>query len=202
MVTFPLCHEYGKRRTDEVSVKIAVCVKRVPDTETRIKVAADGKTIDESAVKFVLNPFDEFAVEEALKLKEKAGEGEVVVVSVGGESVQETIRTALAMGADRGVLLKTGAKLVDPLATARLLAKELEQGGYDLILFGKQAWNLYSKDGILVLDVAAGPETTQPYGAKLIYVGAIRLTCATEWFLKDRANYNIEAVEPVLTLQA
>ena len=122
-----------------MSVKIAVCVKRVPDTETRIKVAADGKTIDESAVKFVLNPFDEFAVEEALKLKEKAGEGEVVVVSVGGESVQETIRTALAMGADRGVLLKTGAKLVDPLATARLLAKELEQGGYDLILFGKQA---------------------------------------------------------------
>jgi len=122
-----------------VKVKIAVCVKRVPDTETRIKVGADGRTIDESGVKFVLNPFDEFAVEEALKLKEKAGEGEVVVVSLGADSSQETIRTALAMGADRGVLLKTTASLVDPLVTARALAAELEQGGYELILFGKQA---------------------------------------------------------------
>ena len=120
-------------------MKIAVCVKRVPDTETRIKIAADGKSIDESGVKFVLNPFDEFAVEEALKQKEQSGESEVVVISLGSDSSQETIRTALAMGADRGVLLRTDVQPADPLVVARALASELEQGEYDLILFGKQA---------------------------------------------------------------
>ena len=120
-------------------MKIAVCVKRVPDTETRIKIAADGKSIDESGVKFVLNPFDEFAVEEALKQKEQSGESEVVVISLGSDSSQETIRTALAMGADRGVLLRTDVQPADPLVAARALASELEQGEYDLILFGKQA---------------------------------------------------------------
>jgi electron transfer flavoprotein beta subunit len=119
-------------------VKIAVCVKRVPDSETRIKIGPDGKSIDESGVKFVLNPYDEYAVEEALKLKEAAG-GEVVVVSLGTEASQETMRTALAMGADRGVLLKTDERSVDPLGAARALAAELSDGGYDLILFGKVA---------------------------------------------------------------
>jgi electron transfer flavoprotein beta subunit len=120
-------------------VKIAVCVKRVPDTEARIKIAADGKAIDEAGVKFVLNPYDEYAVEEALRLKEKAGAGEVAIVTVGGDASQETIRTALAMGADRGVLLKTDAVPLDPLPVARALADELRGGGFDLILFGKQA---------------------------------------------------------------
>jgi len=119
-------------------VKIAVCVKRVPDTETRVKIGADGKSIDESGVKFVLNPFDEYAVEAALKLKEQSS-GEVVVVSIGSDASQETIRTALAMGADRGVLLKTERRPLDPLVTAQVLAGELRQGGYDIILFGKQA---------------------------------------------------------------
>ena len=120
-------------------MKIAVCVKRVPDTEARIKIAADGKAIDESGVKFVLNPYDEFAVEEALRLKEKAGAGEVAIVTVGGDLSQETIRTALAMGADRGVLLKVDAVPLDPLPVARALADELRGGGFDMILFGKQA---------------------------------------------------------------
>jgi electron transfer flavoprotein beta subunit len=126
-------------------VKIGVCIKRVPDTETRIKIAADGKSIDETGVKFVLNPYDEFAVEEALRLKEKAGAGEVVVVSLGSDAAQETIRTALAMGADRGVLLKTTAMSLDPLVAARLLAAELKDGGYDLLLFGKLAIDDYSQ---------------------------------------------------------
>ncbi len=124
-------------------MKIAVCVKRVPDTETRIKIGTDGKSIDESGVKFVLNPFDEYAVEEALKLKERSS-GEVVVVSIGSDASQETIRTALAMGADRGVLLKTESRPLDPLATAQVLAAELQQGGYDIILFGKLAIDDYS----------------------------------------------------------
>ncbi len=125
-------------------MKIAVCIKRVPDTETRIKIGADGKSIDEAGVKFVLNPFDEYAVEEALKLREQSGAGEVVAVSIGTEASLETIRTALAMGVDRGVLLKTDVRSLDPLASARALAAELEQGGYDLVLFGKLAIDDYS----------------------------------------------------------
>jgi electron transfer flavoprotein beta subunit len=120
-------------------VKIAVCVKRVPDTETRIKVATDGRSIDESGVKFILNPYDEYAVEEALRRKEAAGAGEVVVIALGPDAAQETIRTALAMGADRGVLLKTDQRAVDPLVVARALVAEIKDGGYDLVLFGKLA---------------------------------------------------------------
>src|SRR5436190_7509820 len=119
-------------------MRIAVCIKRVPDSETRVKIAADGKSLDEAGVKFILNPYDEFAVEEALRLKEKAGTGEVVVLSLGTDAAQETIRTALAMGADRGVLIKSAAS-ADPLGGARLLAAELKDGGFDLILFGKIA---------------------------------------------------------------
>src|SRR5881275_3541156 len=109
-------------------MKIAVCVKRVPDSETRVKIAADGKSLDEAGVKFILNPYDEFAVEEALRLKEKAGAGEVVAISLGPDAAQETIRTALAMGADRGVLLKSATPSLDPLVAARALAAELEGG--------------------------------------------------------------------------
>ncbi|PYP09738.1 MAG: electron transfer flavoprotein subunit beta, partial [Gemmatimonadetes bacterium] len=75
-------------------MKIAVCIKRVPDSETRVKIAADGKSLDEAGVKFILNPYDEFAVEEALRQKEKAGAGEVVVIALGPPAAQETIRTA------------------------------------------------------------------------------------------------------------
>ena len=97
-------------------VKIAVCIKRVPDTETRIRIAADGVSIDEAGVKFILNPYDEFAIEEALQRRDKAGGGEVVVIALGPDAAQETIRSALAMGADRGVLLKADA---DPGRRAR-----------------------------------------------------------------------------------
>jgi electron transfer flavoprotein beta subunit len=139
-------------------VKIAVCVKRVPDTEARIKVGADGQTIDESGVKFVLNPYDEYAVEEALRRKEAAGSGEVVVYSVGGDAAQETIRGALAMGADRGVLLKADRIPPDPLPVARALADELKGGGYDLILFGKLAVDDYQHGtGIMVAELLGLP---------------------------------------------
>lgn len=142
-------------------MKIAVCIKRVPDTETRVKIAADGKTIDEAGVKFVLNPYDEFAVEAALRRKEAAGTGEVVVVALGGDAAQETIRTALAMGADRGVLLKTDRRDLDPLVTARALAGELEGGGFDLILFGKLAIDDYSHAvGTMVAELLGLPCVT------------------------------------------
>jgi electron transfer flavoprotein beta subunit len=125
-------------------VKIAVCIKRVPDTETRVKPAADGKSLDEAGVKFILNPYDEFAVEEALQRKEKAGAGEVVVYCVGPAAGQETIRTALAMGADRGVLLQADRIPADGLEVANALAAELKSGAYDLVLFGKMAVDDYN----------------------------------------------------------
>jgi len=122
-------------------VKIAVCIKRTPDTETRVRIAADGASLDETGVKFILNPYDEFAVEEALQRRDKAGGagGEVVAVALGPDAAQETIRGALAMGADRGVLLKADTVPADALAVAKAIAAELKDGGWDLILFGKMA---------------------------------------------------------------
>jgi electron transfer flavoprotein beta subunit len=137
-------------------VKIAVCIKRVPDTETRIRIGADGVSADEAGVKFILNPYDEFAVEEALQRKEKAGAGEVVVIALGPDAAQETMRTALAMGADRGVLLKADAIPADALAVAKALAAELKDGGYDLVLFGKIAADDYNQ--------AVGPMTAELLG--------------------------------------
>lgn len=125
-------------------MKIAVCIKRVPDTETRVKIAADGVSVDETGVKFILNPYDEFAVEEALQRKEKAGSGEVVAIALGSDAAQETIRSALALGADRGILLKADKVPADALAVAKALAAELKDGGYDLILFGKLAVDDYN----------------------------------------------------------
>jgi electron transfer flavoprotein beta subunit len=107
--------------------------------EARFRIAADGVSVDEAGLKFAMSDFDEWAVEAALQLKEKQGSGEVVVVSLGPDAVQETIRKALAMGADRGVQLKADKVPFDGLAIARALAAELKGGSYDLILFGKQA---------------------------------------------------------------
>jgi electron transfer flavoprotein beta subunit len=124
-------------------VRIAVCLKRVPDTTTKIVIAPDGKSIDETGVKFVPNPYDEYALEEALKLREAAGAGETVVYCLGGDAAQETVRTALAMGIDRGVLLQA-PPTADGLEVARALAQELKAGGYELILFGKLAVDDYN----------------------------------------------------------
>src|SRR2546422_4978998 len=105
-------------------MKIAVCIKRVPDTETRVKIAPDGMSLDEAGVKFVLNPYDEFAVEEALRRKEQAGAGEVVIVCLGPAAAQETIRGTLAMGADRGVLLQSDRIPADGLEVAKARSEE------------------------------------------------------------------------------
>jgi electron transfer flavoprotein beta subunit len=119
-------------------MNILVCVKRVPDSEGRIGVAGDGTSVDTQGVKFVLNPYDEFAVEEALKLKEAAGTGSVTVMTLGGDESKETLRTALAMGADQAVLLK-GKPSSDGLGTAEKLAEGIRGREFDLVLFGKQA---------------------------------------------------------------
>ena len=117
-----------------------VCVKRVPDSAARIRVAADGRGIDPSGVKFVLNPYDEIALEAAIQQKEAAGSGSVTAICLGPEEAKETLRTALAMGADHAILLKAQEDdSPDGLAVARALADELRGHEYDLILFGKQA---------------------------------------------------------------
>lgn len=120
-------------------MKIAVCVSHVPDTATKIKIGASEKSIDSSGVTYVINPYDEYAVEEALKLKEKiGGDSEVTVLSVGGEVNKETIRKALAMGADKGILLKTDQEN-DSFLIASILADELKNSGCEMIFFGKQS---------------------------------------------------------------
>jgi len=119
-------------------LKITVCIKRTPDTETRIRIADDERSIDPSGVKYIVSPYDEFAVEGALRTKEAAGEGEVTVLTLGDGAAQEQLRSALAMGADRAVLLE-GEITMDGLATARALVAELEDHGADLFLFGVKA---------------------------------------------------------------
>lgn len=120
-------------------MKIAVCIKRVPDMDVRFKIAASGTSVDEAGLKYDMNDFDSWAVEAALQLKDKDASTNVAVISLGTDAVQETIRKALAMGADRGVELKTDAIPFDGLAIAQALAAELASGSYDLIFFGKQS---------------------------------------------------------------
>jgi len=119
-------------------VKIFVTVKRVPDPETVIKIASDGSNIVPDNVKWVINPFDEIAIEEALRVKEKVTGTEVVLVSIGLKAAQEQLRTGLAMGADRAILVLSEEAL-EPLAVARVVHKLAETEKPDLIIMGKQA---------------------------------------------------------------
>ena len=121
-------------------MKIAVCIKRVPVMEVRFAIAAGGTAVDETGLKYDVNDFDLWAVEAALQLKEKNGnQGEVVAVCLGPDAAQEQIRKALAMGVDRGVLLKADKVPHDGFAIAQALAAELQGGAYDLIFFGKMS---------------------------------------------------------------
>jgi len=122
-------------------VKIAVCIKRTPDSESRFRIAASSTSIDETGLKFDIDDFASYAVEVALQLNEKQGPGETVAYAVGPDAVQETLRKAMSMGIDRAVQLKTDAVPYDGLAVAKALAAELKAGGYDLILFGKHAFD-------------------------------------------------------------
>jgi electron transfer flavoprotein beta subunit len=118
-------------------MKIAVCISQVPDSTTKVKIGENHKSIDTKEVTIIINPYDEFAVEEALKLKEKHG-GETIAVSVGKETVKETIRKAFAMGIDKGILIKTD-EVMDSFAIAKNLADVLKDVKPDIIFFGKQA---------------------------------------------------------------
>jgi electron transfer flavoprotein beta subunit len=156
-------------------VKIAVCIKRVPDMETRFKIAASGVAVDEAGLKYDMSDFDGYAVETALQLNEKQGPGETVVISLGPDVVQEQLRKALSMGADRAVQLKAERVPADGLAIARALAAELQGGGYDLILFGRQA--------VDSANATVGPMTAELLG----------LPCATAVSTLEIANGRAKA---------
>ena len=121
-------------------MKILVAVKRVVDYAVKIRVKADGSGIELANVKMSMNPFDEIAVEEAVRLKEKGTATEVVVVSIGSPKAQETLRTALAIGADRAILVETAeGVIVEPLAVAKLLTAVVHAEQPHMVIMGKQA---------------------------------------------------------------
>lgn len=129
-------------------MKIVACVNHVPDTETKVKVGGDGKSIDGASVNYMLNPYDEFAAEAALKLKEQFG-GETIALSLGPEANRESLRKALAMGVDKAVLLKDDT-VRDSFSVAQGLAEELRELKPDCVLFGKQSID-YADEQIPVL---------------------------------------------------
>jgi electron transfer flavoprotein beta subunit len=123
-------------------VKIAVLIKRVPDMDLRFKIASNGTSVDESGLKFDISDFDGYAVEAALQTKEKQADpaaSEVVVISLGPDVVQETLRKAMSLGADRAIHLKCDTPVHDSYAIATALAAELKGGGYDLVMFGRMS---------------------------------------------------------------
>ncbi|HYB05771.1 MAG TPA: electron transfer flavoprotein subunit beta/FixA family protein [Methyloceanibacter sp.] len=119
-------------------MKILVPVKRVVDFNVKVRVKSDGSGVDLANVKMSMNPFDEIAVEEAVRIKERGEAAEIVAVSIGSVKSQDTLRTALAMGADRAILVKTDG-LVQPLGVAKVLKRVVENEGADLVIMGKQA---------------------------------------------------------------
>ncbi len=119
-------------------MKVLVPVKRVIDYNVKVRVKPDQTGVDLANVKMSMNPFDEISVEEAVRMKENGPVEEIVAVSIGPQQAQETLRTALAMGADRAILIKTD-ETVEPLAVAKLLVKVVEEESPDLVILGKQA---------------------------------------------------------------
>jgi electron transfer flavoprotein beta subunit len=141
-------------------MKALVAVKRVVDFNVKVRVKSDGSGVDLANVKMSINPFDEIAVEEAVRLKERGVVSEVVAVSCGVAACQETLRTAMAIGADRGILVQTDAEL-EPLAVAKLLSALVDREKPQLVLFGKQAIdNDCNQTGQMLAALAGMPQAT------------------------------------------
>ncbi len=136
-------------------VKIAICIKQTPDTEARIRIAADGQSIEEEGVSWIISPHDEAAVEQALQLKEAHG-GHVTVVALGPRRVERSIREALAMGSDAGLHLVCEPMPADASVIAGALTKALRPRGFDLILTGEQAIDLAGSQVPQRLSIALG----------------------------------------------
>jgi len=156
-------------------MKLAVCINHVPDTAAKITLAADGKNIDKTGITFVLNPYDEIAIEECLRLKGKNG-GEVIAISLGGDTHKETLRKALAMGVDKAVLLKDDTPR-DSFSVARALADYLKEISVDVIFFGKQS---VDSD-----DAAVGTMVAEMLGLPAVSV-AVKLEIANGTAIAER----------------
>jgi len=144
-------------------MNIIVFVKQVPDTATRIKIAADGKHINEAEVTWIISPYDEYAIEEALKIKESKGAGKVTVITAGPDRAATSLRNALAMGADDAVhLIDPAFEGGDAFATARILAAAVKNRPYDLLLFGKTGVGMdQSQVPAMVAEILGLPLVTQ-----------------------------------------
>jgi electron transfer flavoprotein beta subunit len=144
-------------------MKVLVAVKRVIDYNVKVRVKADGSGVETANVKMSMNPFDEIAVEEALRLREAGTATEIIAVSIGMEKCQETIRTALAMGADRGILVQTDAE-VEPLAIAKILKAVVEHEEPGLVIVGKQAIDGdHSQTGQMLSALLGWPQGTYAF---------------------------------------
>jgi len=143
-------------------VKSLVCLKQTPDTETQIRVNPEGTGIVTDGIKYVINPYDEFSVEEALRLKEKFKEGEVVIISIGPDRVTEAIRTALAMGADRGIHINDDSlNQADPYVIAQALSAAAGQNEYDVIFCGHRAIDDdFAETGAMLAEFLKIPQIT------------------------------------------
>lgn len=162
-----------------------VCIAQVPDTEARIKLAGDGRHIDESGIKFIVSPYDEFALEEAIRIKEKQG-GEVTVVSFGPDRVQQALRECLARGATKALHVKGEAADADSLGIARVLAAAIKSVPHDLVFLGKQG---VGTDNSLV-----GPMLAELLGYPQVHV----VTSLEVGDGKLTAHREIEAAEEII----
>jgi len=154
-------------------MKVLVAIKRVVDYNVRVRVRADGSGIETTNVKFSMNPFDEIAVEEAVRLKEAGTASDVLVVSIGPAQAQETLRAALAMGADRAILIQTD-DIVEPLAVAKLLAAIAKRENPDLAILGKQAIDDdCNQTGQMLAALLSWPQAT--FASKLVVEGGYAL---------------------------
>ena len=150
-------------------MKVLVAVKRVIDYNVKIRVKSDQSGVETENVKMAINPFDEIAVEEAVRLKENNKVSEIVVVSIGDDSVQETIRGALAMGADRGIHVNTEENL-EPLSVAKTLVNILKKENIDLAILGKQAIDDdYNQTGQMIAGLLDWPQAT--FASKVAFEG-------------------------------
>ena len=120
-------------------MNIAVCVKQVPDTASQLKISEDNKSIDENGIKYEINPFDEYALEEALRLKDNDSTINITVISLGPERVKKSLTKTLAMGADEALHIETDEVIDDCINIAKIIADEIKKNQYDLILFGKKS---------------------------------------------------------------
>ncbi len=160
-------------------MKILVSLKRVPDPDTRIRLKPDGFGIESDGVKFAVNPFDAIALEEALRMKERTGGGEIVAVTLGDDEAVEQLRTGLAMGADRAVLIRASAPL-DSLAVAKVLAAFCRREKPDAILLGKQAIDDDANQTGQMLAALLGVAQATFVSRLELIAGGIRARCARE----------------------